>query len=83
MCRFTFVQTHRMYTTEVYPKVTYTRWVIAMCQCEFVNPNKRPALVGDMDDGGNLCGCGDRGNRWETSESSSPFYCKPNTTLKN
>lgn len=36
----------------VNPTLTYARWVIAMCQYKFINRNKCPTLVGDMDVGG-------------------------------
>ena len=45
ICHYTFVQIHRCTTPRVNPNVNYGLWVIVMCQCRFINCNKRTTLV--------------------------------------
>lgn len=43
-------------TPKVNSNVNYGLSVIMMCQCRFVNSNKRTTLVGDVENGGGYAG---------------------------
>ena len=68
-------------TPRVNPKVNYGFWVIMMFQCRLIHCNKCTILVGDGDSRVGYA-CVGAGYIWEISVPSSPFCCKPKTTLK-
>lgn len=63
-CRYTFVQTHRTYTTSANPNVNYELQMIMICQCSFTDCNKCTILVGAVENGGG-CACVGAGDLWE------------------
>ena len=79
-CKYTLVQTHRMYTPRLNRNVNDGLWVIMTCQCRFLNHRKWTTLVGDVDNRKD-CTCVETGGMWEVS-TSPKFCCKPKTALK-
>lgn len=79
-CHNTFVKPVEYTTPRVITNVNCELWVIVMCQCSFLNCKRCTTLVWNFDDGRD-CVCVETGDRWEISESSTQFYCKPKTAL--
>lgn len=74
--------THKNTTPRVYPNVNYGPWMIRMCQCRFLNHNKRTSPVWCVDSGGGCASAG-AGSQMELYGLSIQFCCGPKTTLKN
>ena len=64
-------------TVRVNPNVNYSKLQsLVMGQRMFIDCNKCPTLVEDVDNGGGYASVG-IGGRWETSVPSSQFSCEP------
>lgn len=71
-------------TPSVNPNANSRVWVIMMRQCRFIDCNKGPTLVGDIDRRG-ACVCVRVGGvraYMGISKLSAHFFCKPKTFLK-
>lgn len=59
-CHYTFAQARSLYTKSELQCKSWS-WIIMMCQCRFINFNKCPSLVDDVDNGGGWA-CVDSGS---------------------
>lgn len=76
-CHHTFVLTHRITVL----RVNHNKlWVIMMCQCRFIDCNKRTILVSSVDNANHRC-VGIRRDMRNLSISTQ-FCCEIKTVLK-
>ena len=77
-CHYTFVKTHRRFNATV----NYELWMVAMCQCRFINDNKGTTLVRDADSRiSRVWQGGDMGVH--SVYFPLKFCCEPEAALKN